>query len=425
MIRDLTLDGGVRLLVETTAAAEVAAVGVWYDRGSRDEGPAEGGSTHVVEHMLFKGTADLSAADLARRFDALGGAANAFTEREAMGLHAVVPVEAFEDASLLLCALVSGAAFDGEEFSRELSVISNELEAAEDDPEEAAADAYSRRLWGEHGVGKKIGGEKAEVQALRRDRVYDFYLRRFRGRPSLITVSGGIDPDRAFRLFNGAGFSPAAEGAFPSRQPPPQPAVRGQAFQVFPAQYVQVFCGMQRSGRIAEGSYYALETANAAFGDSMGSRLFQKLRERLGLCYSVYSAPTLFHDFSFWSAFATCSAEDAPQLMRVLYEEIRSAAAAGFTEEEIVCAKAHLRGMIRIAAQDAEYRMRRLARQALYGSPIMSVSESLEAIAAVTADQASAALADFLCLPPVIFAAGNRRARAGFARELSALWSTL
>ena len=157
----------------------------------------------------------------------------------------------------------------------------------------------------------------------------------------------------------------------------------------------------------------------------MGSRLFQKLRECLGLCYSVYSAPTLFHDFSFWSAFATCSAEDAPQLMRVLYEEIRSAAAAGFTEEEIVCAKAHLRGMIRIAAQDAEYRMRRLARQALYGSPIMSVSESLEAIAAVTADQASAALADFLCLPPVIFAAGNRRARAGFARELSALWSTL
>lgn len=425
MIRDLTLDGGVRLLVETTAAAEVAAVGVWYDRGSRDEGHGEGGATHVVEHMLFKGTVDLSASDLARRFDALGGAANAFTEREVMGLHAVVPVEAFAKAARLLCALVNGAAFEGEEFCRELSVISNELEAAEDDPEEAAADAYSKRLWGEHGMGKKIGGEKSEVQALRRDLIYDFYLRRFKGSPALITVSGGIDADRAFSLFNRAGFSLAAEGVLPTRLPPPQPAVRGQVFQVFPAQYVQVFCGVQRFGRITDGSYYALETANAAFGDSMGSRLFQKLRERLGLCYSVYSAPTLFHDFSLWSAYATCAAEDAPRLMRALYEEIRSAADEGFMEEEIVCAKAHLRGMIKIAAQDAEYRMRRLARQALYGSPIMSVAESIAAIAAVTADQASAALADFLSQPPIIFAAGNRRAKAGFSRELSALWSNL
>lgn len=410
--------GGTRLLVDSTAAAEVAAVGFWYGVGSRDEAPEEAGSTHFVEHMLFKGTSTRDAFSIAREIDRLGGSINAFTERESVALHAVVPSEGFEAALAILADLVTDSLFDSEEFERERVVIENEIEAADDDPEEAAADAFAERLWGAHPLARKIGGETSEVHALKRDAVFDRYREHFFGVPSLITVAGGIDAEKIVHSV-AAVFANANQKAGRTtlrRTAPPRPKIQGEAFRKAPYQHVQVFCAFQVDEVIPSSEYYPLDVANAAIGESMGSRLFQELRERRGLCYSVFSGPTLMEGASLWAAYATTSKDTAATLVDALGEEIVRIARDGLEEGEISDAKAHVRGSMKIAAADAEYRMRRLARQALYGAPRLSCAEADERVVAVDADAANLAIRRFFTHAPTIFGVGMKSARLPFCR---------
>jgi len=406
----------LRLLIEPTAAAEVAAVGVWYDRGSRDESDLDAGATHFVEHMLFKGTSTRSAASIARRIDALGGAVNAFTEREAMALHAVVPGEAFSEAAEILCDLVMDARFDADDMEKERTVIENEIEAADDDPEEAAGDAFSRRLWGAHPVARKIGGEAAAVRAIHPDRVRGWFENYFQGRATVISVAGSVDPDQVADVFlriasRGRRCVPTVQ---PQRTPPPASDSTGQSYQVLQGQYVQLFYGLQGQGRLPQDLYYPLAVADAAIGDSMGSRLFQDLREQRGLCYSVYSTPTLLSDASLWTAYATSSIANAGELNKRMGDLIRQIAAQGLEAHELTTAKAHVKGMIKIASQDTEYHMRRIAWQALSESPLLTCAQSIEKIEAVTADEAGRAMDWFFKSKPVIFAVGPKSGRRAF-----------
>ncbi len=416
MIRDFGLDGGLRLLVEPTAAAEVAAVGVWYDRGSRDEAELDAGATHFVEHMLFKGTETRSAAAIARQIDALGGTINAFTERETMALHAVVPGEFLAEAVEILCDLVMNARFDPADFEIERTVIENEIEAADDDPEEAAADAFAHRLWGSHPVARKIGGEATAVRTLRPEQVRSWYESHFQGRATVLSVAGGVEPDRVAEVVSRI----AAQGrrCLPTekapRLPPPPDRMDGPKYQVLKGQYVQLFYGLHGQGRLPQDLYYPLAVADAAIGDSMGSRLFQELREQRGLCYSVYSAPTLLSDSSLWSAYATSSVANGSELKDRLSATIQQIAAQGLKEGELATAKAHVKGMIRIASQDTEYHMRRIARQALSESPLLTCAQSIQKIEAVTAEDARRAMDWFFKSKPVIFAVGPKGGRRAF-----------
>jgi len=202
LIFDTTLDGGLRFLVESAAATDVVAVGVWYNRGSRDEDQQLAGATHIIEHMLFKGTEDLSASQIARRFDAMGGIVNAFTERETMGIHATIPINGFTEAVRTLTDIVTSARFDPDEFSRELLVIENEIAASLDDVEEVAANAFALRYWGKHPLSRPIGGTVEDIKNKQREQVFSFFQERFQGKPDVITVTGGISPEAVLQAFD-------------------------------------------------------------------------------------------------------------------------------------------------------------------------------------------------------------------------------
>ena len=417
MISSFDIGGESRLLVDQAAAAEGAAVGFWYGIGSRDEAQDEAGSTHFIEHMLFKGTRSRDAFSIAREIDRLGGSINAFTERECMAVHAVVPAEGFETALTILADLVTDSRFDAEEFERERVVIENEIVAADDDPEEAASDAFAERLWPGHALARKIGGEVRDVRALGREGVYRRYLDNFRGLPPLITAAGGVEGDRVRDAVEAAFAGAEGHRGPPRRLPPPLPKSSGEPFRRSPHQQVQTFCAFQAAGPIPSSEYYALEVANAAIGESMGSRLFQELRERRGLCYSVFSAPSLMEDASLFGVYATASKETAARLVDALSEELVRIARTGLEAGEIADAKAHIRGGMKIAAADAEYRMRRLARQALYGAPNFSTAEADAGVAKVDAAAANEAMRRFFVHAPIFYGVGARTAERSFTRS--------
>ena len=419
MISSFDIGEESRLLVDQAAAAEVAAVGFWYGIGSRDERIDEAGSTHFVEHMLFKGTSSRGAFSIAREVDRLGGSINAFTERECMALHAVVPAEGFEAALAILADLVTDSLFDITEFERERVVIENEITAADDDPEEAAADAFAERIWGSHPLARKIGGEANQVHSLTRENVYSRYKDLFQGIPPLITVAGGLDPEKVRRAVAGAFagvHTKTPNKGIALRLPPPRPKPIGTVFRPAPYQHVQSFCAFQADGVILPADYYALEVANAAIGESMGSRLFQELRERRGLCYSVFSSPSLMADSSLWIIYATSSLDTTAPLMASLGEELVKVMRDGLDDGEVADAKAHIRGSMKIAAADTEYRMRRLARQALYGASPSSCEEAEARVAAVDAAAANAAMRRFFVHAPTIYGVGMKAAKKKFSQ---------
>jgi len=422
LIFDTTYNGGLRLLVESTAATDVAAVGVWYNRGSRDESADLAGGTHIIEHMLFKGTETLSASQIARRFDAMGGFVNAFTERETMALHATVPVQGFHEAANILTDLVTSARFESEEFNRELVVIENEITASLDDVEELAADAFARRYWGNHPLGRSIGGTVADVKNKKREEIFAFYKDHFQGKPNLITVAGGISPETVIQAFEPLIYANSEE---PSENKPHPPDRDGSFYHGLSSQYVQIYYALPGPEHIGNHEYYALEIANAALGDAMGSRLFQKLREDLGLCYTIYSSLNLFRDCSLFSIYGTCAVANAEELLQRIHDEIQDIRVKGFSEEEIHNAKSHVAGMITIAAQDVEYKMRRLARQALYKDNIMTCKESIQKIESIELSDIHKGLNLFFKNPPILFGAGPKKAEKRFTRRIEQILLSL
>jgi predicted Zn-dependent peptidase len=371
--------GGTTCIVDPTAATEVAAVGVWFDRGSRSERPGEYGSTHFIEHLLFKGTTSRSAYAIAHEIDRLGGSINAFTEREHVCVHATVPAESFSLAAEILIDQTNESILDPAEVERERSVIENELEAADDDPEEFASDVFAETLWPEHPLGRRIGGTAAEVGSLSRDALVEAYGRYFKRRVPLVTAAGDIDLGTVSSRFSGAfGFS--VDASVKNAEPP---LTTGAHYRAAPFQHTQLFCSFQLQRKLSHDEYHALQIANSSIGDSMGSRLFQALREKRGLCYSVYSAPSLLSDTAVWTVYASSKTETAPELLGALAGELEALLRSGLSSQEIDDARAQLRGGMKLDALDVEYRMRRIARQALYGYAPLAVADASSRIAAM------------------------------------------
>lgn len=379
MIDGETQVDGTTCIVDPTAATEVAAVGVWFDRGSRHEASGEYGSTHFIEHMLFKGTASRTAYGIAREIDRLGGSINAFTEREHVCVHATVPAESFSLAAEILIDQTNNSLLDPEEVERERSVIENELEAADDDPEEFASDVFAETLWPGHPLGRRVGGTAAEVASLSRDSLAETYGRYFKRRVPLVTAAGDIDLGSVSKCFAGAfGFSAGTAESVPA-----PPLTTGAYYRAAPFQHTQLFCAFQIPRKLSHDEYHALQIANSSVGDSMGSRLFQGLREKRGLCYSIYSAPSLLSDATVWTVYASSKTETVPELLEALAGELEVLFRSGLTAQEIGDARAQLRGGMKLDALDVEYRMRRIARQALYGYAPLSVSDASSRIAAI------------------------------------------
>jgi len=361
LIQSIQLDSGARLILETVANTDVASIGIWQMSGSRDERQQEAGYAHFLEHMLFKGTAERSAFEIAQAVERVGGYLNAFTEKEVTCYYCTLPGESIDLAVDVLTDMYFASLLNDEELQKEKAVIVNEIKTVEDNPEEKGQQIYLESLWNGHPLSRKITGEVEQIEQIDKHKLLAFYKGRYGPSTTVITASGKINADRLkAQLADAFG---RRGGSWPTLKRD-LPAPRFQ-WQAVPDKFEQVhlYTGTSYPSSTEIEEYYRDLVFNTLFGESMSSRLFQRLREDRGLCYSVSSFRTYFTDVSLWTIYANTVPALLPSLVEAINEELARLHREPPADSEIEDAKSQLRGNMILAREDMENRMKRLFRQ--------------------------------------------------------------
>jgi predicted Zn-dependent peptidase len=376
------LASGATLLLEPVDRTDTLCIGFWFLHGSRDEVAGERGYSHFLEHMLFKGTARRSALAIAQEIDRVGGIINAFTEKETTCVYAIIPREHLLLAFDILTDMTVGSLIDAEEMEKEKAVIVNEIRSVDDSPEEKGHDRYLAEMWGDHPLSRKITGEVEEVQGISSDDLLRFSRERLVPANTVIAVAGNFDVEEVRRLAQ-AVFPAGAQG----REPPPRvPPVWSRKISVVPDRFnqVQIYAGTCYPLDHQIAHYYTSLVFSTAFGESMSCRLFQRLREELGLCYTVYSFRSFYSDTGMWTIYANCTPAQVGQFLAALDKELSRLLKEPLSAREIEDAKSHLVGSMILSREDMETRMKRLVRQHMMMGRVLSFDQSVDALRAVT-----------------------------------------
>lgn len=376
------LSNNVTLITEPVAGVKTAAVGFWFRTGSRFEPENMRGISHFVEHMLFKGTSTRSAFDIAASFDRIGGYINAYTDRENLCIHCVVPADYVTDAVKIITDMTSSSLFDSKEVERERSVIKNEIIASLEDSEEVALDAASAAVWPNHPVSVPIAGTVEDVEGLSREDLYSWYTDYIKNGATVVCVAGCFEKECLESVLE----------TLPNRSSADWSSIHGLApqwtsglrFQDAPFNQMQLFMQFPLEPHISEKDYYTWAIVNALVGDTMSSRLFQKLREEGGYSYNVYSFPTYYTDAACWCAYATASKKDTAGVVKTMFGELEKLKQEGFSQEEQDAACEHICGEEIISSEDMEYRVKRLFRNYSFGFSQKSTEEILSLIRSIS-----------------------------------------
>jgi predicted Zn-dependent peptidase len=378
LIQTEKLACGAHLLLEPVDRTDTLCIGFWYLHGSRDEGEGERGLSHFLEHMLFKGTRTRTALQIAQEIDRVGGMINAFTEKEATCIYVLLPKEHIRLAFDILSDMASSSILDEAEMEKEKAVVVNEILSADDSPEEKGLEAFLKRVWGDHSLAKKITGEVDEVERISRDRLEKFYRERFRPSNTVVAVAGSFDPAEARELA-----VRAIDASSPPADLEPRSAPSIARFADFVADrfnQVQIYAGTCYLLDHDISHYYTSLVFSTAFGESMSSRLFQSLREELGLCYTVYSFRSFFSDTGLLTVYANATPELSRKLLIALDGELSRLVREPLSVSEIADAKSHLSGSMILSREDMESRMKRLVRQFTMIDRVLEFEESVEMI---------------------------------------------
>jgi predicted Zn-dependent peptidase len=388
LIRSETLANGARLLLEPVDRTDTICIGFWYLHGSRDEGEGQHGLSHFLEHMLFKGTRSRSALQIAQEIDRVGGIINAFTEKESTCIYAIMPKEHLRLAFSVLSDMASDSLLDEVELEKEKSVVVNEIQSVDDSPEEKGHERFLRQVWGTHPLALKITGEVEEVEKYRRAELEAFYRDRFVSSTAIIAVAGNFDPAEVRDLAEAAIPRPRVPVSLPPRVLPD--ASRSLDFATDRFNQVQIYAGTSYPVDHDIRHYYTSLVFSTSFGESMSSRLFQSLREELGLCYTVYSFRTFFSDTGLWTVYASATPALARKLLVALDGELARLARDPLSERENEDAKSHLVGSMILSREDMETRMKRLVRQYTMIGRVLEFEEAVDMIRSVTPEDSAA-----------------------------------
>lgn len=410
------LSNNVVLITESVATVKTAAVGFWFPVGSRHEGKGQRGVCHFVEHMVFKGTATRSAFDIALAFDRMGGYLNAFTDRETMCLHCVVPAIHLRQALEVMVDMASNSVFDQKELERERAVIQSEIVSSQDDPEEAALDAASEAVWPSHPLSAPIAGTVEEVGSLTRETLVDWYRSHIVSGPLVICAAGNLDQQELVQVAEGLALR---QGADETESFEPEWR-QGIQFRDAPFRQMQFFLQLPVLKPSAARDYYCWAVANALVGDTMSSRLFQKLREEGGYSYNVYSFMTYYSDAACWCAYASAARKDSQKVVATLYRELYRLKTGGFSRDELEAACQHVCGEEIIAAEDMEYRSKRLFRHHSFGFPQSSTEEIVELIHSLTSQEVASTLDKLLDFQEAALLVYGSNPSESFQRKISA-----
>ncbi|MDR2454408.1 MAG: insulinase family protein [Bifidobacteriaceae bacterium] len=406
--RVATLPTGARVLTQTAPAARSATIGFWVLVGSRDEAPGQHGSTHFLEHLVFKGTRQRSAQAIAEAFDAVGGEFNASTTKESTCYYARVLAEDVGLAVELLADMVTSSRLDRLDFENERGVILEELAMNADDPVDVAHEALAAAVFGPHPLARPIAGRPEDIRAVSRDQVWDHYQQRYQPPALAVTGTGAVDPDGFAQLVSQAlaagGWGLADRGAAPpqARRPtrpqvalPAQGAARALAK---PTEQAQVLVGCEGLAA-SDPRRHAMSVLGAVLGGGMSSRLFQEIREKRGLAYSTYCFGAPHSDAGLFGLFAGCGPAAAEEVGRLMEAEWERLAASGVSPDELARAKGQLRGATLLGLEEPYAAMNRLGWAEIMMGELPSIDEVAARIEAVTAAQVQSLAAELAARP--------------------------
>jgi predicted Zn-dependent peptidase len=393
VVRRSVLPGGVRVLTEAMPGQRSATIGFWVGVGSRDEADGQHGSTHFLEHLLFKGTKKRTALEIASAFDEVGGESNAATAKESTCYFARVLDTDLPMAIDVIADMITGAVLDPAELEQERDVILEEIAMDSDDPTDVAHENFVAAVLGVHPLGRPIGGTPAAIKAVSRDSVWAHYQRYYRPDEIVITAAGGLDHDIVCRLvldaLRTAGWELKETAAPVERRSTERADITGTAgLHVIkrPVEQANIIMGCP-SIVATDDRRFVMSVLNAVLGGGMSSRLFQEIREKRGLVYSTYSFASAYADAGYFGMYAGCTPSKVKQVLELLGAELDKLAADGITDEELRKAVGQLCGGIVLALEDTGSRMSRLGRAELVSGEFQDIDETLDRIKAVTAEQ--------------------------------------
>jgi len=379
------LDNGVRVLSERIPGVRSAAIGVWVLHGAAHDPEPVAGASHLLEHMVFKGTRTRSARDIALSLEGLGGSLDAYTSREHTGFQARVLDQHLPTAVDVLADLVRAPLLREEDLELEREVVLEEIAEVEDTPDDLVFELHGRRLWGDHPYGGSILGSPETVSSMPPTSLQGLHAGAYLGRSLIVAGAGNLSHETFLREVSRL-FGDLEPGAPPEPVSSPGPPRRGDERHERDSAQTHLVFGTGLPAH-ADPSRYGLVLLSSALGGGMSSRLFQRVREELGLCYSVYTYQSFYRGAGVGGVYVGTRPAAAERAVESVREELERVATHGLPAEELEQAKQQVKGQVMLTLESTSARLHRLVSFALNDEPFLGLDDLLARLDAVTVDE--------------------------------------
>jgi len=403
-------ESGLRVVTEQMSGVRSVTLGIWVSAGSRDESPPIAGSSHFLEHLVFKGTKTRDALQIAEAFDAVGGDFNAFTSKETTCFYARVLDGDLPMATELMCDMLQHSVLKRSEFEAERQVILEEINMHEDTPDDLIHDLFTETLWAGHPLGRPVLGTAKSITEMSREQVMRFYRRHYRPASFVISAAGSVEHVsliRSLRRYMDTGrIRSRGPSAWTLRRAGTAPSPSGSRLvRKRSTEQAHIMLGTNGLSR-SDPDRFAFGVANAAIGGGMSSRLFQEIREKRGLAYSVYSYHSMFAETGLFACYAGTTPSRAEKVLSLLSRELERVAGSGLRQEEFERAKGHVKGSIVLGLEDTSGRMSRLGRSEIGHGEILTLDEVLDRVDRVTPEDCARSAGRVLSRPKALAVVG-------------------
>ncbi len=417
------LPSGLRIVTEEVNTVRSAAVGIWINIGSRDEGSATAGASHFLEHLLFKGTKNRSALDISSAIEAVGGEMNAFTSKEYTCFYARVIDSDLALAIDVLGDLITSSVVDAADVKAEANVVLEEIAMRDDDPSDLIHDLFLETYYGNSQLGRPILGTTKSIKSMSRNTVYNYYKKKYLPQDIVVAVAGNVKHKDVVRKVEAAlsrdNFLDRPKTDFRLRTSSPAKISGRNKVGIIDRKTEQAHLlfgvdGVSRN----DDRRFALSILASALGGGMSSRLFQEIREKRGLAYSVYSYIQQFAGSGSLSFYAGCQPQKAEEVISIIRDITNEVANNGITNEEIIRAKGAVRGALVLSQEDSGSRMNRIGKSELVYGEIMSFDEILKRVSSVTHDEIREIASELLTVSPTLAVVGPFKSTSKFEKVI-------
>jgi len=413
---------GLRIVTEEVPSVRSAAVGIWVNVGSRDEAPATAGASHFLEHLLFKGTTSRTALEISSSIESVGGEMNAFTSKEYTCFYARVIDTDLPMAIEVVSDLITSSIVTALDVDAERKVVLEEIAMRDDDPSDLVHDLFSDTYYGDTPIGRPILGTTDSINGMSRNTVFNYYKKKYLPQDLVVAVAGNIKHKKVVAMVEQAlsrdNFldvlaAPVIRPNIPVKNTKQQSV--GLLYKK--SEQAHMFYGMEGVAR-ADERRFAMGVLSAALGGGMSSRLFQEIREKRGLAYSVYAYAQQFAGSGVLGFYAGCNPTKAIEVVEIIRSVLSDVADNGMTHEEIERAKGAVRGSLVLSQEDTGSRMSRIGKNEIVYGQVMDFDDILKAISRVSAEDIREIASEFLVKTPTLALVGPFKNESKFEKVL-------